>query len=444
MSRPLRILLLEDCPDDARLILHELRRAGFEPIGDRVETESEFVSPSEPRPRHHPGRLPPDRVRRLRALDLVQERGLEVPVIVVTGALGDEAAVECLKQALVDYLLKDRLARLGSAVEAGPGTEAGSRRPATGGSGPARVRDAQDRDPGSGRGWHLHDRSPGPDRRVQPGGGAGLRLHHGRGGRPADDRAARCPRPGASSSPAAWSIMSPPARSGCSAHDRDDRDPRRWHRVSRRARPSASSRWTGRRCSTSASATSRNGWPARRPASGWPTWSSRPTTRSSGVTSRATITSWNAGARRYLRLQGRGGHRPARSACWSPGAGQRGSVASCSSRFDGASGSSITKRSAGQGRQRDRRLAQHLADPRASGQVIGASKIARDVTAQKRADREVDAVEPRAAGAGRRVANPAGNAPGRRLDRRRDRRIGSSEIARPTRCWAYRPARTSR
>ena len=46
----------------------------------------------------------------------MQERGLDVPVIVVTGALGDEAAVECLKQGAADYLLKDRLARLGQAV----------------------------------------------------------------------------------------------------------------------------------------------------------------------------------------------------------------------------------------------------------------------------------------------------------------------------------------
>ena len=39
-----------------------------------------------------------------------------MPVIVVTGALGDEAAVECMKRGADDYLLKDRLARLGQAV----------------------------------------------------------------------------------------------------------------------------------------------------------------------------------------------------------------------------------------------------------------------------------------------------------------------------------------
>ena len=44
MTRPLRVLLLEDSQDDARLILHELHRAGFEPIAERVKTEPEFLA----------------------------------------------------------------------------------------------------------------------------------------------------------------------------------------------------------------------------------------------------------------------------------------------------------------------------------------------------------------------------------------------------------------
>ncbi len=117
MSRPLRILLLEDSPDDAQLILHELRRAGFEPSGDRVETEADFVSHLDPELDLILADYLQIEFDAFRALQLVQERGLEVPVIVVTGALGDEAAVECLRRGAVDYLLKDRLARLGSAVE---------------------------------------------------------------------------------------------------------------------------------------------------------------------------------------------------------------------------------------------------------------------------------------------------------------------------------------
>src|SRR5205823_5709398 len=109
-------LLLEDSQDDARLILQELRRAGFEPIGERVETGPDFLARFDPAPDIILAdyRLP--QFDALDALRLVQERIPDVPVIVVSGALGDEAAVECLKRGAVDFLLKDRLARLGQAV----------------------------------------------------------------------------------------------------------------------------------------------------------------------------------------------------------------------------------------------------------------------------------------------------------------------------------------
>jgi HD-GYP domain-containing protein (c-di-GMP phosphodiesterase class II)/PAS domain-containing protein len=117
MPQPLRFLLLEDSQDDARLIIHELRRAGFEPVGERVETEAEFIAHLGPAldvilaDYHQP------QFDALRALQLVQVWAPDVPVIVLTGALGDEAAVECLRQGACDYLLKDRLARLGQAVD---------------------------------------------------------------------------------------------------------------------------------------------------------------------------------------------------------------------------------------------------------------------------------------------------------------------------------------
>jgi PAS domain S-box-containing protein len=116
MSRPLRILLLEDCRDDARLILHELRHAGFEPIGERVQIEREFLDQLDAAPDIILADYNLPQFDALSALGLVRERGLDIPVIVVTGALGDEAAVECVKRGAADYLLKDRLARLGQAV----------------------------------------------------------------------------------------------------------------------------------------------------------------------------------------------------------------------------------------------------------------------------------------------------------------------------------------
>ncbi|MGH7966528.1 MAG: ATP-binding protein, partial [Candidatus Binatia bacterium] len=98
------------------LILYELRRSGFTPDWQRVETAADYLA------RLHEGldtiladyTLP--QFDALRALHLLQERGLDIPFIVVTGTISEEAAVECMKQGAADYLLKDRLSRLGPAL----------------------------------------------------------------------------------------------------------------------------------------------------------------------------------------------------------------------------------------------------------------------------------------------------------------------------------------
>jgi PAS domain S-box-containing protein len=117
MPKPLRVLILEDVEADAELLLHELRRNDFEPDWQRVETEADFLV------HLRPGldviladhTLP--QFDALRALQRLKERGLDVPFILVTGTLGDEKAVECIKQGAADYILKDRMARLGPAIE---------------------------------------------------------------------------------------------------------------------------------------------------------------------------------------------------------------------------------------------------------------------------------------------------------------------------------------
>jgi len=116
MSTSLRVLILEDRPADVELMLHELRRAGFEPDWQRVETEADYLA--------HLGAdfdvilsdyfMP--QFDAPRALHLLQERGLDIPFIIVTGSISEEVAVESIKQNVADYLLKDRLARLGPAV----------------------------------------------------------------------------------------------------------------------------------------------------------------------------------------------------------------------------------------------------------------------------------------------------------------------------------------
>ena len=117
MSIPIHLLVLEDNPSDAELVILELRRAGFEPDWKRVETEADFLAALDPSldlilADYH---LP--QFDGLRALNLVQESKLGIPLMIVSGTIGDEMAVEAMKKGATDYLLKDRLARLGPAVK---------------------------------------------------------------------------------------------------------------------------------------------------------------------------------------------------------------------------------------------------------------------------------------------------------------------------------------
>ena len=118
MSQPLRVLLVEDVEADALLVLRMLRSGGFAPEHERVDT-AEAMSAAL-------GGGPWDVVisdytmpqfSGLDALALLQKSGLDAPFIVVTGTIGEEEAVRCMHAGAADYLLKDRLDRLPSAVK---------------------------------------------------------------------------------------------------------------------------------------------------------------------------------------------------------------------------------------------------------------------------------------------------------------------------------------
>ena len=113
----LKILLLEDVPEEAEVSERELRRAGLTFVTQRVQTKADFASALEdfePDLILADAKLPGFDGRS--ALQMLRNRTPRIPVIMVTGALGDEAAVECLLAGASDYVLKDRPARLGPAV----------------------------------------------------------------------------------------------------------------------------------------------------------------------------------------------------------------------------------------------------------------------------------------------------------------------------------------
>ena len=97
--------------------MRELTRAGLTVRVQRAETEEEFraLLPTEP------DIILSDYVLGLRfnalsALEVLQESGLDIPLIVLTGVVSEETVVECMKRGAADYLFKDRLVRLGPAV----------------------------------------------------------------------------------------------------------------------------------------------------------------------------------------------------------------------------------------------------------------------------------------------------------------------------------------
>ena len=116
MTEPLRVLLVEDSEDDAALTVRELRRGGYSPVVQRVETAvamrgalaepwdvvlADYSLPHFDAPS---------------ALRVLKESGRDLPFIIVSGAVGEEAAVAAMRAGAQDYVMKDNLARLVPAI----------------------------------------------------------------------------------------------------------------------------------------------------------------------------------------------------------------------------------------------------------------------------------------------------------------------------------------
>ena len=117
MSIPLQVLILEDSETDAELVLYELRRSGYKPAWLRVDNEADYLDSLSPTLDVILADYSMPDFDALRALHILKSRNMDIPFIIVTGAVGEEVVAECMRQGATDYLLKDRLGRLGSAVE---------------------------------------------------------------------------------------------------------------------------------------------------------------------------------------------------------------------------------------------------------------------------------------------------------------------------------------
>jgi signal transduction histidine kinase len=117
MGATLRVLIVEDSESDTGLIVRDLERAGYVPIHERVETAAEMRAALE---RSEWDIIIADysmpRFDALSALRILQGSGRDIPFIVVSGAIGEETAVEMMKAGAHDYVMKGNLARLVPAV----------------------------------------------------------------------------------------------------------------------------------------------------------------------------------------------------------------------------------------------------------------------------------------------------------------------------------------
>ncbi|HVO33665.1 MAG TPA: diguanylate cyclase, partial [Elusimicrobiota bacterium] len=118
MGIPLRVLIVEDSEDDSLLLLHALRKGGYDPVHRRVDTapamtqalanESWDIIVSD-------HRMPS--FDATHALNILKQAGSDVPFVIVSGSIGEEIAVGAMRSGAKDYLMKNNLTRLCAVVD---------------------------------------------------------------------------------------------------------------------------------------------------------------------------------------------------------------------------------------------------------------------------------------------------------------------------------------
>jgi two-component system cell cycle sensor histidine kinase/response regulator CckA len=117
MSVPIRILLAEDSADDAAVVVHALRRAGYEPVITQVHDRARYLAALDTEQDAIVSDYAMRQFSCAAALALMKARGLDLPFIVVSGTIDEDAAVAILRAGAHDFVTKQNLARLGPALD---------------------------------------------------------------------------------------------------------------------------------------------------------------------------------------------------------------------------------------------------------------------------------------------------------------------------------------
>ena len=113
----LRVLIVEDSEDDVLLIIRELKKGGYNPVYERVETAAAMKKALQEKQWDIilcDYKLP--KFSGTKAISLLKEINIDIPLLIISGKIGEEAALECMRLGAQDYLMKDNLSRLCLAI----------------------------------------------------------------------------------------------------------------------------------------------------------------------------------------------------------------------------------------------------------------------------------------------------------------------------------------
>src|SRR5664280_2680582 len=115
--QPLRMLIVEDSEDDALLVLRGLKKGGYSPLYERVETSAAMKKALKEKQWDIilcDYKMP--QFSGKQAIALLKETNIDIPLIIVSGTIGEETALECMRSGAHDYVMKDNLSRLCPAI----------------------------------------------------------------------------------------------------------------------------------------------------------------------------------------------------------------------------------------------------------------------------------------------------------------------------------------
>ena len=117
-DKPLRALIVDDSEDDVLLIIRELKKGGYNPVYESVETAATMEKSIKDKPwdiilcdYKMPNFSAPS------AIALLKETSIDIPIIIISGAIGEETAVECMRLGARDYIMKGNFHRLCPVIE---------------------------------------------------------------------------------------------------------------------------------------------------------------------------------------------------------------------------------------------------------------------------------------------------------------------------------------